>query len=331
MLDFPLMPEQASTIAADVDAIYYFLIAMSAFFSVLIAGLLVVFAARYRRRHPDEVGEPVHGSTTLEVVWTVIPLILVMLSFFWGAHLFIQMSRPPRGAVEYWAVGKQWMWKFQHPDGLREINDLHVPVGVPIKITMTSEDVIHDLFIPAFRVKSDVVPGRYTTIWFEATKPGTYHLFCAEYCGIEHSRMGGKVVAMEAEEYAAFVASGGAGRTMVASGEQLFSQLACNTCHEDSGTGRGPSLHGVFGTETVLVTGATVLVDETYIRESILTPQNKIKAGYQPIMPTFQGQVSEESIQQLIMYIKNLPAPAAQGEAPAATPSSGESVAEVGQ
>lgn len=321
MLDFPLMPEQASTVAGEVDAIYFFLIALSAFFSALIAGLILYFAARYRRRHAHEVGEPLHGSMLLEVTWTVIPLILVMISFFWGADLFIRLSRPPADAVEYWAVGKQWMWKFQHPDGLREINDLHVPIGVPIKITMTSEDVLHDLYIPAFRVKADVVPGRYTTVWFEATKVGTYHLFCAEYCGVEHSRMIGKVVVMEQEDYAAFVAGAGVAGTMRASGEQLFTQLACNTCHEDIGTGRGPSLQGLFGSETVTTTGRSVVADEGYLRESILQPQAKIKAGYQPIMPTYQGQVNEETIQQLITYIKSLaPAPNA---APAAAPVDG--------
>jgi cytochrome c oxidase subunit 2 len=327
MLDFPLMPEQASTVAGEVDAIYFFLIALSAFFSVLVAGLILFFAARYRRTHEGQVGEPIHGSTLLEVTWSVIPLVLVMISFFWGANLFLRLSRPPADAVEYWAVGKQWMWKFQHPDGLREINDLHVPVGVPIKITMTSEDVLHDLFLPAFRVKADVVPGRYTTVWFEATKTGTYHLFCAEYCGVEHSRMIGKVVVMEQDEYAAFVASAGVGGTMRANGEQLFAQLACNTCHELEGTGRGPSLHGLYGTESVTTTGQAVVADDSYLRESILQPQAKIKAGYEPIMPTYQGQVNEESIQQLISYIKSL-APVGEATAAAAAPAEGQAAAE---
>lgn len=318
MLDFPLMPEKASTVAGEVDALYFFLIALSAFFAVLVAGLIIVFAAKYRRRSEGEVGEAIHGSTALEVAWTVVPLILVMFSFFWGAKLFVHLSRPPADAVEYWAVGKQWMWKFQHPDGLREINDLHVPVGVPIKITMTSEDVLHDLFLPAFRVKADVVPGRYTTVWFEATKTGTYHLFCAEYCGVEHSRMVGKVVVMEPEEYAAFVAAGGGAGPRSIGGDQLFAQLACNTCHLDAGSGRGPALGGLFGSQSAMATGESVLADETYIRESILAPQAKLKAGYEPIMPSYQGQVSEESIQQLILYIKGLsPAVAA---APAAAP-----------
>ena len=191
--NFPFFPEQASAQAAQVDGIYFFMVAVTAFFSVLIAGLVVVFAIKYRRRHDDEVGAAIHGSLALELLWTFIPFVITMVMFAWGAKVFFDLYRPPAGAMEIYVVGKQWMWKAQHMDGQREINELHVPVGRPVKLIMGSEDVIHSFFIPAFRVKADVIPGRYNTLWFTATKPGRYHLFCAEYCGTKHSGMIGWV------------------------------------------------------------------------------------------------------------------------------------------
>ena len=304
--NLPLFPEQASSFAGDVDALYFFLIAVSAFFSLLIALLVIFFAIRYRRRAPDEIGAGITGSMQLELLWTIIPLGITMVMFGWGAWVYFELNRPPDDAMEIYVVGKQWMWKFQHPDGQREINELHVPVGRPVKLTDDAEDVIHSFFVPAFRVKLDVVPGRFTTIWFEATKPGRYHLFCAEYCGTRHSGMIGWVVVMEPAEFEAWL-SGGAGEGSLASrGQKLFNDLACETCHMPDSKGRGPVLDGLFGKNVQLQGGQTVVADEDYIRESIVNPQAKIVAGYQPLMPTFQGQISEEGLLQLIAYIKSL-------------------------
>lgn len=312
-----MLPEQASTVAGQVDAIYLWLIGVSVFFSLLIAGLLLYFAIRYRRRAEGEVGGRFDSSTLLEITWSVIPLVIVLATFFWGAKIYFTMFRPPADAIEYFATGKQWMWKIQHPSGQREINEMHVPVGVPIKVTMTSEDVIHSFFIPAFRVKSDVLPGRYTTLWFKATKTGTFHLFCTEYCGSEHSLMIGKVVVMEPEAYQQWLAGGPAATSMAEAGEQLFGQLACSTCHQDGPTGRGPALAGVFGSQVRLASGRTVVADENYIRESILNPQAKVVFGYEPIMPTYQGQIGEEGLLQLLSYVKSLaPKPAETAAAP---------------
>jgi len=302
----PLFPINASTIASRVDALYFFLLAITVFFSLLIAGLIVYYAVKYRRRSPAAVGVRIHGGMMLEVAWTVIPFLITMVIFVWGASVYFAMASPPAETLNVYVVGKQWMWKFQHLDGQREINELHVPVGRNVKLIMTSEDVIHDLFFPAFRVKADVIPGRYVNIWFNATKPGRYHLFCAEYCGTRHSGMIGQVVVMEANEYQDWLTGGAAEGSLASAGEKLFADLACNTCHRPESGGRGPVLNGLFGTTIVTDTGETVLVDEAHIRESILNPSAKVQPGYQPIMPTFQGVVNEEGLLQLIEYVKSL-------------------------
>ena len=302
----PLFPERASTIAGRVDALYFFLVAIAAFFSLLIAGLIVYYAVEYRRRAPDAVGTVVHGGIVLEIAWTVIPLLISMVIFVWGASVFFAMSRPPEETMNVYVVGKQWMWKFQRLDGEREINELHVPVGRAVKLIMTSEDVIHDVFVPAFRVKADVLPGRYTHIWFQPTKPGRYHLFCAEYCGTRHSGMIGEVVVMEPSDYQAWLSGGAPEGSLASAGEKLFADLACNTCHRPEAQSRGPVLQGLFGKTVTLQTGETVVADEAYIRESILNPSAKVTAGFQPIMPTFQGLVSEEQLLELIEYVKSL-------------------------
>ncbi len=312
--NFPLFPEQAARQAGQVDALYFFLLAVAGFFSLLIAISIVIFAVKYRRRHKDEVGDAIHGSLALELLWTIIPFFIVMFTFVWGAKVFFDLSRPPAGAMEIYVVGKQWMWKIQHQGGQREINQLHVPVGRPIKLTLGSEDVIHDFFIPAFRVKTDVIPGRYNTLWFEATKPGTYHLFCAQYCGTRHSAMVGSVIAMEPAAFQAWLSSGGGWESPIAAGERLFNDLACSSCHRAERQGRGPVLTNLFGSTVGLEGGATVTADEAYIRESIVNPQAKITAGFQPIMPTFQGLVTEEQLMQLVAYVQSL---SRQGEAPA--------------
>ncbi len=300
------MPEQASNFALEVDLLYGFLIALTVFFSVIIALAGLIFMIKYRRRRADEIGADIEGAMKLEVAWSVIPFLISMVIFAWGAKLYYEMYTPPAESLEIFITGKQWMWRAQHPDGQREINMLHVPIGRRVKLTMTSEDVIHSYFIPAFRTKADVVPGRYTSYWFEPTKPGTYHLFCAEYCGNQHSGMIGSVVVMEPSDYQAWL-SGGAGESSPsAAGLKLFASLACNTCHKEEDGGRGPKLVGVYGTQVKLDNGSNVVADDVYIRESILNPNAKIVGGFTAIMPTFQGQVSEEQILQIIAYIKSI-------------------------
>ena len=320
--NFPFFPEQASAQAAQVDGIYFFMLAVTAFFSLLIAGLVVLFAIKYRRRHKDEIGVDIHGSLALELLWTIIPFFITMVMFAWGVKVFYEMYRPPAGAMEIYVVGKQWMWKAQHMDGLREINELHVPVGRPVKLIMGSEDVLHSFYIPAFRVKADVIPGRYNHLWFTATKPGRYHLFCAEYCGTKHSGMIGWVYAMEPTAFQAWLGGGNASDTPAAAGAKLFEDLVCSSCHRDDALSRAPQLKGLFGHTVRLQNGTTVVADESYIRESIVNPQAKVVTGFPPIMPTFQGLVTEEQLLQLIAYVRSLgeakppAAPAATGTPP---------------
>lgn len=315
---FPLFPERASTMASRVDNLYFFLIAISAFFVLLIAGLIVVFSVRYRRRRSGEVGTDVQPSLLLEALWIAVPASIAMVIFVWGAWVYFAMASVPNDALDVYVVGKQWMWKFQHPGGQREINELHVPVNRPVRLTMTSEDVIHDLYLPAFRIKADVIPGRYVTAWFEATKVGTYHLFCAEYCGTQHSGMVGRVVVMEPPEYQAWLGGGTGEGSMASAGEKLFRDLGCITCHQETGQGRGPTLQGLFGRQVALQSGQIVTADEEYIRESILNPATKVVAGFMPIMPTFQGLVSEEQVLQLIEYIRSLQVQPLAPQSPAA-------------
>jgi cytochrome c oxidase subunit 2 len=303
---FPLFPERASTLAGQVDGLFVFLLLVSAFFSVGIAATLIFFAVRYHRKSSDDRPAAIEGSLTLELTWTIVPFLLTIVMFVWGTSIYFSMSRPPDNSMEIKVVAKQWMWKLQHMTGQREINELHVPVGVPVKLTMTSEDVIHSFYVPAFRMKKDVLPGRYSVEWFEATKTGAFHLFCAEYCGTKHSGMIGQIVVMEPDKYQEWLAGGASGASLAAGGEKLFQELNCVTCHKADSQGRGPVLEGLFGNPVKLQTGEVVIADENYIRESVLNPSAKIVAGYQPIMPTYQGQVSEEQILQLIAYIQSL-------------------------
>jgi len=322
--NFPLFPEQASAQATQIDGVFFFMVAVTAFFSLLIATLIVVFAIKYRRQHKDEIGAAIHGSLALELLWTIIPFGITMVMFVWGAKVFFDVYRPPAGAMEVYVVGKQWMWKAQHMNGLHEINELHVPVGRPVRLTMGSEDVLHSFYIPSFRVKADVIPGRYNVLWFTATQPGKYHLFCAEYCGTKHSGMIGWVYAMEPTDFQAWLAGGPSTDTPAIVGEKLFTSLACITCHRDDAAAPAPQLKGVFGHPVQLQGGLTITADETYIRESIVNPQAKIVNGFPPIMPTFQGLVTEEQLLQLIAYVRSLgevtpPAPPG-GAAPPQTP-----------
>jgi cytochrome c oxidase subunit II len=301
-----LFPEAASTMADRVDALYLFLIGLTAFMTILIFVLVVWFGIKYKRRDPNSVGARIHGGMALEITWSVIPLFIVLGIFVWATNIFFAIARPPAETMNVYVVGKQWMWKFQHLDGQREINELHVPTGRKVKLIMTSEDVIHDLFFPSFRVKADVIPGRYSHLWFEATKPGEYHMFCAEYCGTRHSGMIGKVIVMQPDDYQAWLTGGVEEGSLASAGSKLFQDLACNTCHRPDAQGRGPVLQNLFGKQVVLQSGETVVVDEAYLRESILTPGAKVVQSFQPVMPTFQGLVSEEGLLSLIEYVKSL-------------------------
>jgi cytochrome c oxidase subunit 2 len=303
--NFPLFPERASTHAARVDALYFFLVFICGFMAVAIALMVIVFAIKFRRsKHP--VAEQIAGSLRLETTWTLIPLFIFIWIYVWGASVYFDSSRPPRDSEEIYTVAKQWMWKFQHLDGTREINELHVPVGRDIMMTMVSQDVIHSFFVPAFRVKADVLPGRYTHVWFHAIKPGHYHLFCAEYCGTMHSGMIGQVIVMTPADYEAWLSGGGAQGSLAQSGQKLFQELGCSTCHRGDSGARGPNLAGLYGHPVNLADGRTVIADDSYIRESILSPAAKVVAGFQPIMPNFQSQLNEEAVLALVSYIKSL-------------------------
>jgi cytochrome c oxidase subunit 2 len=307
---FQLFPEQASTLAPEVDNLYLGVIAITAFFAIIVVVCVTYFAIKYRDHTGDRVGAPITGSVPLELGWSLIPFFVAIGIFIWASVVFFHIVRAPDQTLEIYSTGKRWMWRFQHIDGQREINELHVPVGRPVRVVFTSEDVLHDLFIPAFRVKADAVPGRYSAIWFEPTKVGEYHLFCAEYCGTRHSGMIGTVYVMEQADYQAWLSGGGAtaGGTMLQRGEALFTQLACVTCHLTDGTGRGPSLIGVYGSQVTLDSGAVVTADESYLRESILMGQAKTVRGYERVMPTFQGLINEDGVASLIEYIKSLQA-----------------------
>ena len=321
----PLFPEQASSMAPTVDALYFFILGVTGFFALVVVVLVLYFAVKYRDDTGLKVGAPITGSIPLEIGWSLIPFFVSMAIFVWATVVFFQLVRAPDQTLEIYSTGKRWMWRFQHVDGQREINQLHVPVGRAVKITFTSEDVLHDLYIPAFRVKADAIPGRYSSIWFTPTKTGEYHIFCAEYCGTRHSGMTGTVYVMEQNDYQAWLTSGGLTGSMSARGEQLFQQLACNTCHVGDGSGRGPSLAGVFGSRVRLDNGQTAVVDESYLRESILTPQTKVVQGYGPLMPTFQGLINEDGLLSLIEYVKTLPAaPGTQQSNAATAPRQGE-------
>jgi cytochrome c oxidase subunit 2 len=304
--DFPLFPESASSISGGVDLLFWILVAVTLFFSTLIFVAIFYFAIKYRRKRPDEIPRPILGSLKLELFWSITPGVIAMALFGWGTYVYFRNADPPAGATEMYVVGKQWMWKLQHPEGQREINELHVPVGLPVKLTMTTEDVIHSFYVPAFRVKNDVIPGRYTSLWFTPTKVGKYHLFCAEYCGTQHSGMKGWVYVMERLDYENWLSGRSTGETMAQAGQRLFERLGCQSCHRADAPGRGPVLAGVFGTTVVLQGGAKIVADEAYLRESVLRPSAKIVAGYRTQMPTFQGQITEEGLLEIIAYIKSL-------------------------
>jgi cytochrome c oxidase subunit 2 len=301
-----LFPVAASKQASQIDALYWFLTIVSAIMTVVIFVAVGFFAYKYRRRvnvHATQI----EGSTKLELTWSILPFLIMLVMFAWGAQLFFAAQQPPKDAMEIFVTGKQWMWKVQYPSGGSEINELHVPINRPVKLTMASEDVIHSFSIPAFRVRHDVVPGHYDSLWFTADKPGRYRLFCTEYCGLEHSGMVGWVNVMAEREYADWTSGGGTGGSLSQQGEALFGQYGCSTCHLTDQQGRCPVLKGLYNKPVQLADGRTVLADDAYLRESILDPNAKIAAGFEPnIMPNFKGQISEQNVIQLIAYIKSL-------------------------
>ena len=315
----PLFPDQASTFAWHVDALYAYLILVSVAFSIPIVAAIFFFGLRYREREKYATPDEIHGSIMLETTWSIIPFVVSMTIFLGGAIVYFNQYRPPDDAMNVYVVGKQWMWKLQHETGQREINELHIPVGRRVKLTMTTEDVLHDFSVPAFRTKADVVPGRYTYLWFEATKPGKYHLFCAEYCGLNHSGMGGYVYVMEQRDFDNWLSGNVSGQTPVEQGKDLFeNKLGCASCHAGGPQQRGAKLEGIYGHEVKLVGGATVTANDEYIRNSILNPSSQVVEGFQPIMPTFKGQVTEEQLVSLVAYIKSLSGVTGTGTSPAA-------------
>lgn len=312
---FRLFPEQASTHAPHVDLLYFFLVTLFLLVQAVIAFLIIYFAVKYRRGSKAErnwpPGSGSHGGESgqrmMETAWLVGPFFVFMLIFAWGAKLYFSSNRPPDNTLDVRVVGKQWMWKFQHPSGKREINELHVPIGQPVRLLMISEDVIHSMFVPAFRVKHDVLPGSYNQLWFEANRLGEFHLFCAEYCGTEHSKMTGRVVVMEPSEYQAWLAGGVQNEPPAEAGKRLFEELRCATCHQGGGqSSRCPPLENLYGRPVKLTGGQTVEADDDYLRESILHPAAKVVAGFKPIMPAFEGQIGEEGLIQLLAYLKSL-------------------------
>jgi len=305
MTNFALYPPEASTIAPQMDALYFFMVLVSLIGLTIVILLIVSFSILYsRKRHPKAV--QIEGSTLLEATWTIIPLGLFLIMFVWGALIYFRVFTPPANAMNIYVVGKQWMWKAEHPGGQHEINSLHIPVDQPIQLTLISQDVFHSFSIPAFRVKREAIPGRYTTVWFQATATGTYHLFCTQYCGTNHSAMIGDVVVLSADDYKKWLASSTSGDSLAQNGERLFASLSCAACHNTRPDARGPSLANVYGSKLTLSSGEQITADDAYLREAILNPSQHITQGYAPIMPTYQGQVSEEGVIALVEYIKHL-------------------------
>jgi cytochrome c oxidase subunit II len=300
-----LFPAEASTIAPYADALYFFLLAITVVGLVLVGTLVFGFSIRYRKsRNP--VATQVEGSTLLEATWTIIPLALFMVAWIWGALLYFRIYNPPTNAMNIYVVGKQWMWKAEHEGGQHEINALHVPTGRPVQLTMISQDVFHSFSIPDFRVKREVIPGRYSTVWFEATTPGTYHIFCTQYCGTNHSAMIGQVTVLSPDDYEKWTQESTSGMSLAQNGERLFASMGCNACHSGSAASRGPNLAGVYGSKLQLTDGSQIVVNDAYLRDAILNPSQHITAGYAPIMPTYQGQVSEDGLIDLVEYIKGM-------------------------
>jgi cytochrome c oxidase subunit 2 len=301
------MPPQVSTVASGVDWLFHFILAISVFFFVLIVVVMVVFILKYRRRagHPAEAS-PSH-NLPLELTWTGIPVLIVIVIFFFGFKGYLDLATPPANAYEVTVEGQKWNWSFTYPNGYVDSN-LHVPVDRPVQLVMTSADVIHSLYVPVFRIKQDVVPGRYSKVWFEATEPGEYDLFCAEYCGTSHSDMLAHVVVHPPGEFESWLEQASnflETMSPVDAGRKLFQVRGCMQCHSMDGSAKtGPTLLGIFGRTQKMADGSTITVDENYIRESILEPSARVVAGFEPVMPTFQGRIKDQEIMAIIEYLK---------------------------
>jgi cytochrome c oxidase subunit 2 len=300
-----LFPREASTIAPYMDALYFFLLGMTVTGVILVGAIVTTFSLRYRKSK-SPVATQIEGSTLLEATWTIIPLGIFLVAFVWGALLYFRIYTPPVNSMNIYIVGKQWMWKAEHPGGQHEINALHVPTGQPIQLTMISQDVFHSFSIPEFRIKREVIPGRYSTVWFQATTPGEYHLFCTQYCGTNHSVMIGTITVLSPSDYKKWTEESTSGMSLAQNGERLFASMGCNACHSGNAAARGPNLAAVFGSKLQLANGSSVLVNEAYLRDAILNPSQHITAGYAPIMPTYQGQISEDGLIDLVEYLKTL-------------------------
>ena len=304
-----LFPEPSSTTAADVDTLFYFILAICSVFFVLIVGVMTTFAWRYRSREGFKPGQAPHHSNALEIAWSVVPAILVAVIFVWGFYGYVSSQQPPEGSYEIEVIAKKWNWAFVYPNGHID-NQLHVPIDKPIRLVMSSDDVIHSLFVPAFRIKRDLVPGRYSYTWFQATQMGEYILYCTEYCGTGHSLMNSKVIVHTSSEFDQWLEKAANFLDEVSpaeAGNILYERRGCAQCHSIDGSARsGPTFLGTYGTQQQMADGSMVTVDENYIRESILEPQAKIRSGYRPVMPTYQGQLSDKEISALIQYLKSL-------------------------
>jgi cytochrome c oxidase subunit II len=305
-MSFPVFPVAASRLAQQTDYLYWGLIALSLVVLFIVACPIIYFLIKYRQNKVVDRSPVRLPQNTIEITWTLIPTLVMICFYVWGAKQYFGIERPPPGAMEIHVIGKQWMWKIQHPEGNREINELHVPAGRIVKLTLTSQDVIHSFFLPEFRIKQDVVPGRYTTEWFKAARPGKYHIYCSEFCGTHHSGMIGWVEVMEPAAYDDWLARGRPDNTLVESGERLYRELGCSGCHSGSSVVRAPPLEGVYHKPVPLNSGEVVIADETYLRDSILFPDKQIAAGYTNLMPSFQGRVTEDELLELVSYLKSL-------------------------
>jgi cytochrome c oxidase subunit 2 len=302
----PFWPQRASAYAGEVDFLFICLLVITVLTVGLVFFLLFYFANKYRHGSNAVRDEPTKKTWRWEVSWTAATLLVFVGLAVWGGSLYVHLYNPPRDALQIFVVGKQWMWKAQHPGGQREINALHVPVGQDIRLVMASQDVIHSFYIPALRIKQDVVPGRYETMWFRADRVGRYHLFCAEYCGTDHAKMGGWVTVMSPRDFSDWLRMQGGQQSLAAQGRQLFHRYGCSGCHDPGGTVRAPNLNGVFGSPVPLSDGSVVIADARYVRDSILDPKGQVAAGYAPIMPTFKGQIGEDDLAKLVAYVESI-------------------------
>jgi cytochrome c oxidase subunit II len=307
-----ILPPASSTVAGNVDSVFYLILGVGIFFFILVISLAAFFIFKYHRRAGVPSAQTADHNIKLEIVWTVIPLIIVIIIFFMGFSVFLKLNIAPKDALEIKVTGQKWMWTFDYPNGATTANDLMVPAGKPIKLIMSSTDVIHSFFVPDFRVKMDVLPNRYTTLWFEAPNPGEHEIFCSQYCGRGHSEMVGRVKVLSEIDYANWLQTGTTSTkegSLVEQGADLYKTKGCVACHTiDGGPSVGPTYKGLYGSTVKFSIGTTVLADDNYLRESILEPNAKIVAGFQPVMPGFQGVLKDREIDALIAYIKSLSA-----------------------